>query len=313
MAKKRMTAARKRAFKKMLAGLKRYRRAKGGARSRSPRRRPRAHARRRVGSRRTRSVYMNPIRALLANPSVGYSPAYSAGYASAFGPKKRKTKKRRSSGMAKRRRKSRKSKSRRRVATPKRRVHRRRRTHARRRKGSPFAARVRRGTRVIYLNPRHKRRRRRNGRARRRNPGFMGAIKSTFVPYAVGFVTSVAASFIDSKLSSMPIVRDLSKVVASVGIAIVGRRHPIASAAAIGSLAGSTGYALGTKLLGGMVAHDTAGAVKGLAEMSRVNPGIGALLNGGIGALLNGPTNVPQGVSDYEHALRNMSGSDDDD
>ncbi len=216
--------------------------------------------------------------------------------------------------MAKRRRKSRKSKSRRRTSSPKRRITRRRRSHARRRKGgSPFAARVRRGTRVIYLNPRG-RKRRRSGRARRRNPaGFGRILKSTFVPYAVGFVTSMVASFIDNKAASMPVVRDIGKIALSVGIAaFVGRKHPIAAASAISALAASTGYALGTKIQGGMVAHDTAGAVKGLAEMSTVNPGIGALLNGGMGALLNGPTSLPQGVTDYEQALRNMGDGEDD-
>ena len=122
------------------------------------------------------------------------------------------------------------------------------------------------------------------------------------------------ASVADNALSNYPKVRTLAKIAGSVLIAITGRKYPVASAAAIGALAASSGYPLGVKLAGGMVARNPTEAVKGLGEMSESYPEMGALLSGGVGALLSGmgaPPNVPSVVTDYTTALNNMAGEDD--
>lgn len=134
-----------------------------------------------------------------------------------------------------------------------------------------------------------------------------------FVPYATGVATSALCAMIDSGLAAMPVVSQLVKVGGAVGIAaFFGRRHPLVSAAAIGALGASQGYPLVTKLAGGMFAHTPAQAVKGLGEMSDTYPEMGALLQGGLGALLQGPSDVPLSASNYETALMNMSGDDED-
>jgi hypothetical protein len=121
----------------------------------------------------------------------------------------------------------------------------------------------------------------------------------------------VGAAVLDSALASYPMVRQVAKVGGAVAIAVFGRRHPIASAAAIGALAGSQGYTLGTKLAGGMIAHTPAEAVKGLGEMTQTYPELGALLSGGVGALLSGPDDIDQVARNYGTALSNMSDNDD--
>jgi hypothetical protein len=123
--------------------------------------------------------------------------------------------------------------------------------------------------------------------------------------------TRVGAAVLDSALASYPMVRQVAKVGGAVAIAVFGRRHPIASAAAIGALAGSQGYTLGTKLAGGMIAHTPAEAVKGLGEMTQTYPELGALLSGGVGALLSGPDDIDQVARNYGTALSNMSDNDD--
>lgn len=162
---------------------------------------------------------------------------------------------------------------------------------------------------MIYINPR----RRRSRRARRRNPGFGGLLKRTFVPYAAGFVASMGTAVLDASLANYPMARRLVKVGGAVAIAAFGRRYPVASTAAIAVLGGAEGYALGTKLAGGMIAHTPAEAVKGLGEMTQTYPELGALLNGGVGALLNGmggPEDVDTAAVNYATALNNMSGDD---
>lgn len=190
----------------------------------------------------------------------------------------------------------------------------RRRTSRRRRgSGGGFGvARVRRGTRVIYINPSKKRRGR---RVRRKNPGFGGTLRRAFVPYAAGIVTSAASAMLDTGLAKFPVVRQLVKVGGALGIAMfLSRRYPQASAAAIGALGASQGYPLVTKLAGGLVARTPAEAVKGLGEMTETYPEMGALLQGGIGALLQGgPSDVPEVAMNYETALMNMASEDDDD
>jgi hypothetical protein len=140
-------------------------------------------------------------------------------------------------------------------------------------------------------------------------------IQRVLVPYAAGFLASGAIAILDTGLASYPVVKQVVKVGAAFAIAMFGRRYPTASIAAIASLAGSQGYTVGTKLAGGFIAQSPAAAVKGLADMSRTYPEMGALLSGGVGALLNGmgdPSNPDSVVTNYATALNNMAESDDD-
>lgn len=201
---------------------------------------------------------------------------------------------------------------------------RRRRKSARRRPRVRTRGRRRRATgytigsapiRRRRLNPRRRRRgraRRRIGR-RRRNPGIgeRSLLKRTLIPFAAGFATSMAAAVLDAGMASYPKLRNVVKVAGAVAIAFFGRRHPVASAAAIGALAGSSGYALGTRLAGGMIARTPEEAVKGLGEMNETYPEMGALLSGGVGALLTGAPDVPNVVGNYQVALDNMADDDD--
>lgn len=139
-----------------------------------------------------------------------------------------------------------------------------------------------------------------------------GLFKRAFVPYAVGFITSGAMAVVDTGLSSYPMVKNIAKVGLALGVAaFVGRRYPVAATAAISAIASSQGYALGTRLAGGMIAQSPAAAVKGLGEMAVNYPELGALLNGGVGALLNGPPDVDDAVVNYATALNNMASDDD--
>jgi len=166
---------------------------------------------------------------------------------------------------------------------------------------------------VIYINPR---KRRGKGRRRhRRNPGGVN-VKHTFKLLVAGFAAGGAAAFLDKLLSGKsPMLANLAKVgVAVVVAAVGGRKYPAAAAAAVGALSGSVGYAMVTRMGGGIVAHTPAGAVKGLAEMSDDYPEMGALLQGGLGALLEGDDfdGLPSTVDNYETALQNMADGDDD-
>lgn len=311
------TPARKRAFAKMRAGLKR--KVGGGA----SRKRRKSSSSSRVGVtrlsvKRRRTVRRNPMTALLANPSFGYTPAYSAGYGNTFAKSRRK---RKVKGMAKRRRKKSSGRVRRRKGA-KRRVIRRAKRVTKARAHRYYKSR--RGR--IYLNPRTRSRRRRKSSVRRRRSvrrngklGLMQAVKSAFMPFLVGALTGGAAAILEANLAKYPTVRNLAKVAGVVGVAVfLGRKNPRMAAAAIGALAASTGYALAIKYGGGMIARTPEEAVKGLGEMADTYPEMGALLNGGLGALLNGEDgmggipNVGAGVQNYEQALMNMAGDDDE-
>lgn len=256
----------------------------------------------------------NPMSALIANPGgalVPYSPAFAAYQM------RRHTKKRRPS-MAKRKRRKRRYARR---AAP--RYHRRRRRH---RRAAPrrirrairvpkrYAHRVYRprGRRAVYLNPRRRRIR------RRRNPSLLSGnlLKRVLVPYAAGFIASGAIAVLDTGLANYPMVKNLVKVGGAFLIAIAGRRYPTASIAAIASLAGSQGYAAGTKLAGGFIAQTPGQAMKGLGEMASGSyPEMGALLTGGMGALLTGmgdPSDPSGVVANYATAMNNMAEADDD-
>jgi hypothetical protein len=168
-----------------------------------------------------------------------------------------------------------------------------------------------RGRRRVYINPRRHRIR------RRRNPSMMSGslLKRVLVPYAAGFLASGVIAVIDTGLASYPMVKNVVKLGAAFVVAIAGRRYPTASIAAIASLAGSQGYGLGTKLAGGFIAQTPAQAVKGLGDMSRSYPEMGALLTGGVGALLNGmgdPSDPSSVVANYQTAMNNLAESDDD-
>jgi hypothetical protein len=292
-------------------------------------RRKNGRARRRTGSGAIRIV--NP-----GGPGRFATKAYRAGYERIFGKgkarrrtskPKRKTAKRRAhlpkhiilsaiTTPPKRRKPRRKTKGSTTMARKsKRKSHRRKGAHARRRKRRVYSIRPSKRTRTIYINPR-----RRRGKGRRRafrringSGGIVASVKAVFVPFAAGFITSMASAALDSGLASYPMAKRLAKVGGCIAIAMFGKRHPRASAAAIGALAASEGYALGTKLVGGMIAHSPAQAVQGLGDMTQTYPEMGALLNGGVGALLEGVPNVGVSASDYEAALNNMADYGDDD
>lgn len=159
-------------------------------------------------------VRRNPLQALIANPGelVPYGYKFPA----------RKRRKKGATSMAKRR-KRRSGRRRVRRASPRRRTYRRRPVHRRRARRRAHArrsgvARVRRGTRVIYINPRGRRRRGHRVR-RRRNPGFGGLLRMAFVPYATGVVTSAAMAMLDSGLAQWPMVGNIVKAGGALGIA----------------------------------------------------------------------------------------------
>lgn len=142
-----------------------------------------------------------------------------------------------------------------------------------------------------------------------------GTFRQVLTPFAVGFVTSMAAAGIDTFLSKSPRLAQLSKVGLAFVIGFAGRRHAAASCAAIGALGASIGQPIAIKMLGGMVATSPAQAVQGLGSMSRTYPQMGALLSGGMGALLSGmgdaPSNLPNTVNNYMTALQNTVNDDD--
>lgn len=248
---------------------------------------------------------------LIANP--GYSAAYASGWDRVFGKKKRKkrkTKRKGTSTMAKRRkaRKSRKGRA--------------RRGRARRR---IYTVRPGRRARTIYINPGRKRRRkRRRGsvggrrlrRFRRKNPGrggFVSSIKAAFTPLVAGALTGMASAALDAALAKYPTGKKLAKVGGAIAIAMFGRRYPRAACAAIGALAATEGYNIGSRLVGGMGAVQKPEQVpKEMAKMGETYPEIGALLDGGVGALLEGVPNEGQSVAHYAAALSNMADGDDD-
>ncbi len=288
------TPKRRAAFKKMRAGLDRSRRKTV---KRRVKRRRVTVAKRGVAARRTIHVLRNPAYAILANPGGGYGSGSRS--------KSTMAKRRKRRSKVARRRPIRRRRARSAAITPRRRVRRRR--GARR---ATDRGRARRGV-TLYVNPRRKRSRRRL--RRHRNPS--GLLKKVFTPFAVGFVTSMAAAAIDTTLSNYPRGAQLAKVAGAFAIAFAGRRHPMAANAAISALAASIGYPLGVKAVGGFVAKTPGEAVKGLGDMSRTYPQMGALLSGGMGALLSGmgdaPSNLSTVSSNYQQALNNMADDDD--
>ncbi len=143
----------------------------------------------------------------------------------------------------------------------------------------------------------------------------MGAVKKAFTPFAVGFIASVGVAAIDSGLAKYPAARRVVKGVTAVVIALAGRKYPVASVSAIAALGASEGYAIGTQLVGGMIAHSPEQAVKGLGDMTQTYPEIGALLQGGVGALLQGmggPPDVAMSAVNYETALQGLGDDTDE-
>ncbi len=141
-----------------------------------------------------------------------------------------------------------------------------------------------------------------------------GIARRVFIPYAAGFLVSLAAAVLDSAMANKPAGRRLAKVGGAIAIAFFGRRYPIASAAAIGALASAEGYTVGTKLAGGTVARTPAELVTGIGEMQQTFPELGALLQGGVGALLSGmggPDDVDAAAVNYATALNNMADGDE--
>lgn len=288
------TAKRRAAFKKMRAGLARSRRVT--VKRRVKHRRPVTARRRTIRRRR------NPAM-VIANPSTALVPYYyppGSSVGTTTKRKKRTMRKRRKSRRASPVRRRRRT---RRAYTPRRRRYHRRPTRARRR-----SYRRRGGRAVVYINPSRRRHRRRV--RRHRNPAMLRMVMG---PIIAGFAASFVGAAIDKFVTNTKLAA-LAKVGAIFAVAFGGRRHPRASVAAIGSLAGSLGYPLAVKMLGGMTASTPAQAVSGLAGMTRTYPQMGALLNGGMGALLSGvgdaPTNLPTVARDYMAALRNTVDDD---
>jgi hypothetical protein len=177
-------------------------------------------------------------------------------------------------------------------------VNRRRRSRRRRNPGGMVAVNRRRRRRnpggMVAVNRRRRRRHNPRRRHARRNPG-MGSLMSSFkqaLPMAVGGVAGgVAAGFIDTKVF---VGRPTLSILAKLGAAVVGgmvlrRRYPGLANGLVGGMMGSVGYAVGVKLGGGMVAHNAAGAIKGLGDMAGEDQNLTNLLSGtGFGVLLEG-------------------------
>lgn len=141
----------------------------------------------------------------------------------------------------------------------------------------------------------------------------MTSIKAAFTPLIAGALTGMACAALDASLSKYPTGKKLAKVGAAVTIAMFGRRYPRAACAAIGALAATEGYNIGSQLVGGMKAIQKPAEVpKALSTMGETYPEIGALLEGGIGALLEGVPNETTSVANYATSLSNMAGDDDD-
>lgn len=140
----------------------------------------------------------------------------------------------------------------------------------------------------------------------------MGGLKRAFTPYAAGFIMSMVASVTDTALARFPAGKTISKVaLALLTVGFLGRRYPNAAAGAIGALAASTGYEVGTKLAGGFIARTPEEAQEGLGRMYTDYPvEMGALLNG-LG-VLTGVESVEPAVAAYESALTAMGGDEDD-
>lgn len=249
---------------------------------------------------------MNPA-VLLANP--GFAGGFGwGGVPSVSKPKRKKRTKRKGTSTMAKRRKARKS--------------RKGRSKARRARRRVYTVRPSKRTRTIYINPGKKRRSRRrkhkNPRRirRHRNPGrggLMTSIKAAFTPLIAGTLTGMACAALDTALSKYPTGKKLAKVGGAVVIAMFGRRYPRAACAAIGALAATEGYNLGSKLVGGMPAIQKPEQVpKALSTMGDSYPEIGALLEGGVGALLEGVPNEVSNVANYAASLSNMAGDDDE-
>lgn len=301
-------------LRRMAAG--RRRKSRGGVtRTRT---KPRAKSRRvrRVSITGTMRRLSNPY-TLLANPGFaggfgwGGVPSVTSGTKKRRKARraKRKTTRKGTSTMAKRR-KARKSRKGAKRARARRRV---------------YTVRPSRRARTIYINPGKKRRRsrRRKGtgarrirRHRRSNPGrggLMSSVKAAFTPLIAGALTGMACAALDTALSKYPTGKKLAKVGGAVVIAMFGRRYPRAACAAIGALAATEGYNLGSKLVGGMPAIQKPEQVpKALSTMGDSYPEIGALLEGGVGALLEGVPDERTSIANYATSLANMAGDDDD-
>jgi hypothetical protein len=167
----------------------------------------------------------------------------------------------------------------------------RRRSKRRRTRRNPGLVAVNRRRRRHARNPR----RRHHARRMRRNPGMAGGFMSSLkgaLPMAAGGVAGGAlAGFIDTKLLTG---RPTLSILAKLGLAVIGgmalrRRFPGLANGLVGGAVGSIGYSVGVKMGGGMVAHNAAGAIKGLGDMAGEDQALTNLLSGtGFGVLLEG-------------------------
>jgi hypothetical protein len=120
---------------------------------------------------------------------------------------------------------------------------------------------------------------------------FVSAFKSSLPMAAGGVAGGVAAGFLDTKVF---VGRPTLSILAKLGAAVLGgmalhRRFPGLANGLVGGMMGSVGYSVGVKMGGGMVAHNAAGAIKGLGDMAGEDQALTNLLSGtGFGVLLEG-------------------------
>lgn len=194
---------------------------------------------------------------------------------------------------------------------------RRRRRHRKVRAASPRRRRRSRARRTTSNPRRHRRgvrRRTSHKRHRRtvRNPagGLKGAFMTSLPVAAGGVAGGIIAGFLDTKvLTGRPTLAILAKLGIGVGsLLLLRRRAPNLALGLAGGALGSVGYSVGVKMGGGMVAHNAAGAIKGLGDMAGEDPALNNLLSGsGFGVLLEG-----LGDGSVQAYLSGMSGEGDD-
>src|SRR5687767_296888 len=281
MAKWKWTAARKRAFKRMISKNPRRKRRRGRARRRNPgcapaatnprrrrRRNPKAKARRRVTTSRQITT-INPRRRR-------HSAAAGLGRILALLPIGG------GRNMAKRRK-----------------------SRGRRRRRNPGA---------LMVNPRRRKRRARrsNPRRRRRRNGIGSYARAGLKDIAIAAIPAtlggILIGFVDAKLLGPlgTIGRNIGKLLVAAGGAALLRKKlgPAGTGVFLGSIVGTIGHEFGVRLGGGMVTMTKREGVRELVEMAATD----AETQAELGALVDGADDGIEGefsnaAKDYEEAL----------
>lgn len=180
-----------------------------------------------------------------------------------------------------------------------------------RRKRASSRRRTSSGRFVAKRHTKNPRKRRHHGR-RRRNPGtaggFVQAAIGSLLPMGLGGLGGAVCGLADAKLmSDKPVLSALSKVALGAAGAALLRKRPALAFGWAGGVMGSFGYSMGVKAAGGLVAHSSAGALKGIADMASDNPEMAALLEG-LGDI--GPDDGVGDSDDYVNALGDSDESD---